>query len=101
MSLTSDVPGLLPSPAPGVIARDMADGAVLFRAISETYFGLNAVGAQVWALLPPANRTAEEVCAELCSRYPDVPPQQIGSDVMSLLAALREAELVVELERSP
>jgi hypothetical protein len=86
---------LLPAPHPDVIFGSLSDGAVLFATASEVYFGLSDVGSRVWELLPPARRTMEELCVELCRQYPDVPPGTIRTDVEELLADLLANGLVL------
>ncbi len=72
----------------------MADGAVLFHAPSETYFRLNAVGATVWTMMSGANPSLNDVHAALSATYPDVPVEQIASDVQALLQELLAQGLV-------
>lgn len=84
----------LPHPAPGVLFQPVPDGAVLLDTRSEAYFGLNAVGARIWQLLPPATETADELCAALRAAYPDAAAETVRADVAALLRALRDAGLV-------
>ena len=37
------------------LASAVEDGAVLLHAGQEVYYGLNAVGARIWQLLPPSD----------------------------------------------
>lgn len=83
----------LPVPAPGVIVQALDEGVVLFDGRSETYFGLNTVGAAVWALLPPAQRTVGAVCGQLSATYPEVPMATLLADVNALLDDLVAAGL--------
>lgn len=85
---------MLPRPAPGVLFQSVPDGAVLLDTRSEVYFGLNAVGARIWQLLPPATRTADELCAAVHDAYPDAPEDTVRADVRNLLRALEDAGLV-------
>jgi hypothetical protein len=78
---------MLPSPGPGVLFQALPDGAVLLDTRSEVYFGLNAVGARVWQLLPAA-RTLDELCTAVAAEYPDADPQRVRADVANLVAAL-------------
>ena len=78
---------MLPSPGPGVLFQALPDGAVLLDTRSEVYFGLNAVGARVWQLLPAA-RTLDELCVAVAAEYPDADPQRVRADVTNLVAAL-------------
>lgn len=86
---------MLPVANPKVIFKALSDGAVLFSSEDEVYFGLNAVGAQVWALLPPVSGTFDELCAAIAAQYPDVDPQVIHDDVRELLAELASHHLVL------
>jgi hypothetical protein len=86
---------MLPVANPKVIYRALSDGAVLFSTEDEVYFGLNAVGARVWELLPPVSSTLDELCAALAAQYPDVDPNVIRSDVVELIEELRSHRLVV------
>jgi hypothetical protein len=75
--------------------QTVADGAVLLHTQDEIYFGLNAVGARVWQLLPDCAELGE-VCAALSASYPDADPQVIRADVAELLTQLCDNRLVVE-----
>lgn len=90
----------LPHPAPGVLFQPVPDGAVLLDTRSEVYFGLNAVGARIWQLLPPATRTEDELCAAVREAYPDAPAEAVRADLASLLRALKDAGLVAAGVRS-
>ena len=79
---------MLPSANPSVIFQQLEDGAVLFLPTSELYFGLNAVGALIWTLLPPRTETLDAICASVSSTYPDVAASTIRSDVEELLDQL-------------
>jgi hypothetical protein len=85
---------MLPRPAAGVLLQSVADGAVLLDTRSEVYFGLNAVGARIWRLLPPATHTLDELCEAVCAAYPDAPPATVRTDVAGVLRALEDAGLV-------
>lgn len=84
----------LPSPNTHVVFCEVADGAVLLSTADETYFGLNLVGARIWALLPPANTTLETMCEALAREFPDVDPAVLQDDVAALLTELRRNGLV-------
>lgn len=86
----------LPRPNPAVVFCAVEEGAVLLSTEDETYYGLNAVGARVWSLLPPAHLTLESLCAALAADYPEADPDELASDVMALLDDLLESRLVVQ-----
>jgi hypothetical protein len=84
----------LPQPSASVVFCEVEDGAVLLSTTTETYFGLNAVGARIWALLPPANASLENLCEALSREFPDADPAVLREDVNALLADLRQNGLV-------
>jgi hypothetical protein len=84
----------LPSPVAGAIFRKLPEGGVLFSTDSEVYFGVGAVGARIWELLPPQTRTIDEMVAILASQYNDVPASQIRADVERFLSELLTNGLV-------
>lgn len=75
----------LPTPSPDVVFQKLEDGAVLFAPGTETYFGLNEVGALVWQLLPPVSGSLDELTTELAARFAEVPAATIRTDVLELL----------------
>jgi hypothetical protein len=82
----------LPRPHPQVVVRTLPDGAVLFHAGTETYFGLNATGTAVWEAIAGGSRI-EFVIARLAAAHPDVSADTIREDVAALLADLAAAGL--------
>lgn len=74
-----------------VLAQEVGGEAVLLDMTSEQYFGLNPVGARIWALLPECP-TLGDVHARLCSEY-DADPAQIESDLLTLAQSLLAAGL--------
>lgn len=86
---------LLPVAAPAVIYKALADGAVVFSTQTEVYYGLNAVGAQVWELLPPTSTTFDELCDAVARQHPDVDAEVIRADIAELLRELEAHGLVV------
>jgi hypothetical protein len=84
----------LPTPRPGVLFQPVDDGAVVLDPVTETYFGLNAVGARVWQHLPPVTGSLAELCAALHTHYPDADLDMITTDVRELLGVLAENALV-------
>lgn len=87
---------ILPHPHPAVMFREVSDGAVLLQMEDEIYFGLNEVGARIWQLLPPVSSSLEALCASMSLLYPDVPPEQISTDIAELIEQLLENRLLVE-----
>ncbi|HWA16524.1 MAG TPA: PqqD family protein [Gemmatimonadales bacterium] len=83
----------LPQPSPTVVACDVEGGAVLLSTESETYFGLNAVGAKIWSLLPQ-HASIESLCQALQREYPEVEMAVLVTDATELLDDLRKGGLV-------
>ena len=75
----------LPRVSPDVVWTTVADGAVLFSASRELYYGVNEVATFVWEQLPAASRTLEELCAAVQAKFPDARPEQVRTDVLELL----------------
>jgi len=76
--------------------QPITDGAVLLHTEDEIYFGLNAVGARVWQMLPPQCAELDDLCANLSATYPDADANEIRADVIELLDHLRAERLVVD-----
>jgi hypothetical protein len=72
----------------------MPEGAILFSTATEIYFSLNAVGVQVWHLLPPVCATESEVVNALAKQHPDASSEAIASDVSQLIRDLVDNGLV-------
>lgn len=85
----------LPQPSPNAIFKELEEGGVLLSTTDEVYFGVNPVGARIWALLPPVTRTFGELCGELEKTYPGAPADLIRADAQEFLEALRASSLVV------
>jgi len=100
MTEASESERLLPIPEGSVVYKAVADGAVLFSGVTEVYFGLNTVGAQIWELLPPATTRLDDLVAEMARRYPDVGVEELRADVVQLLTELEEFQLVVAPARA-
>jgi hypothetical protein len=86
---------MLPTRNEAVIYRTLSEGAVLFSLTDEVYFGLNAVAAEVWEMLPPVHKSLDSLCAELAARHPDVPAASLRADVIELLTSLQEFGLLL------
>lgn len=75
-----------------VLAQEVGDEVVLLDLAGERYFGLDPVGTRIWNLLPDsADLTG--VLTQLCAEF-NAPREQIETDLLALVAALREAGLV-------
>lgn len=70
-----------------VLFQPVPEGGVLLDTASETYYGLNAVGARICELLPH-HESLDTLCAELSAEYPSVPATELRADVAELLDAL-------------
>ena len=75
-----------------VLMQEVGGEAVLLDLASERYFGLDAVGTHIWAMLADAP-TLSQVHTTLCSEF-DAPPERIQTDLIALVEQLSEAGLV-------
>jgi hypothetical protein len=74
---------------------------VLVLDLSEgVYYSLNRVGAQIWESIQEP-RSLREIHAELLRRYPDVPPERCGADLVRLLEDLVSYGLVTVTPAAP
>ena len=85
---------VLPKPKSDLIFRTLADGGLIFSPEFEVYFSVNAVGARIWSLLPPATDTLEALVTILAQEHSDVAPDVIRADVEELLAEFATHGLV-------
>lgn len=76
-----------------VLAQSSGDEVVLLDLRTEQYFGLDAVGGELWTALE-VGRTPDEVAETVCRSY-RVTPEVVRADMAELLAALLDAELLV------
>ena len=77
---------------PDVLARSVGAETVILDLASGTYFGLDPVGARVWALSQRGS-TLGEICDTLVAEY-DVSRERLEADVVRLAVELSRARLV-------
>lgn len=76
-----------------VLARPVADEAVLLHLASGTYYALDAVGARAWQLLARGD-TLGEVCDAMVAEY-EVEHAQVEHDILALVEQLAAHALVI------
>jgi len=79
-----------------VLVRELGGELVLLNLDSESYFGLDEVGARMWHELL-AGPTVEAACERLLAEF-DVEPAQLRADLDHLVWRLREAQLIQVLD---
>lgn len=63
------------------------DGETVMLSIDKgEYYGLDAIGSEIWALLE-GPRSVSEICTSMCERY-DVEPDICERDVLAFLGDL-------------
>jgi hypothetical protein len=77
----------------GVMFNRVGDEIVILDLDSGTYFGLDAVGSRLWALIA-GNHTVGEVLETMLAEY-DVAAEELDRDVFQLLGELEEKKLIV------
>ncbi|MET4698127.1 hypothetical protein ABIE65_001144 [Constrictibacter sp. MBR-5] len=74
------------------LSADLDGGVLLMSAEKGRFFGLDAVGGEVWRRLEVPARVSD-LCAGLAADY-DGPPDAITQDVLALLGRMAERELI-------
>lgn len=80
-------------PNEGIVSRVTNDEMVLVDLGEGIYHGLNPVGAEVWQRLD-GERTLQQVVNEIGTIYPEAAPDVVQADVIALMQALLDNELV-------
>lgn len=89
---TDFLPGTVIRAADGCVFSSLDDGAVILHLASGQYFGLNEVGARIWALLARP-RSIEDIQDEILVEY-DVDIDRCAREVRTLLSDLKQANLI-------
>jgi len=77
---------------PEIVHSDM-DGEIVMMSIEQgEYYGIDAIGAEIWTMLEEA-RSIREICASLCERY-DVDESVCQQDVMRFLEQMVERKII-------
>ena len=77
--------------APNVLVRDLGGELVLLNLGSESYFGIDQVGARMWGVLTESPSLAEAL-ATLTGEY-EVEPGDLETDLRALVSSLCAAGL--------
>lgn len=93
MALTNDLNRKLVL-SPEVMFQELGGEMVLLDLASESYFGLDEVGARIWALLNEQGEL-QTVFEAMLAEY-DVEPRELEKDLRELVERLLEAGLVSE-----
>jgi len=75
------------------VSADLSGEVVILGMKEGAYFGVDAAGARIWALLQ-TQRVLRDVVTTLVAEY-DVPEQQCASDVLAFVEDLVDRGLVV------
>jgi len=76
------------------VSTTLGDETVILGMRDGVYYGLDVVGARIWALLSTPQRVSDIV--HTVSDEFDVSPEQCERDVLALLESLSERELIRE-----
>jgi len=82
-----------PSPAPGVVGRQVQNEAVVVLAKESKIKVLNEVGARIWSLAD-GSRTIADIAAALCAEY-QVGLEQAQADILQFVVELLERGALV------
>ena len=78
--------------APEQVSSDLAGEAVILDLKQGVYYGLDEVGARIWALLQQP-RSVEAIRDAILAEY-DVEPERCERDLLELLGELSAAQLI-------
>lgn len=81
-------------PSPGQVSADLAGEVAILNSKTGIYYGLDPVGARIWALVQQG-KTVEEMRDIMLEEY-EVEPGQLEGDIVHLLADL-EGKGLIEL----
>jgi hypothetical protein len=79
-------------PSEAIVSAEVGDEAVLLHIDTGVYYGLDEVGARIWALLAQ-ERDPQAIWETLVEEY-EVEPQQLRRDMSTFLQRLIELQLV-------
>lgn len=74
------------------VSCDLAGEAAILNLKTGVYYGLNPLGARIWALVQQS-RTVSEIRDAILAEY-EVEPARCESDLLSLLGQLAEGGLI-------
>ena len=74
------------------VSCDVGGEAAILQLASGVYYGLDAVGSRIWALLQQP-RTVREIRDTLLAEY-EVPAKRCERDLLGLLQALAAEQLI-------
>ena len=78
--------------SPEIVHSDM-DGEIVMMSIEQgEYYGIDAIGSEIWSMLEEA-RTIQDICAALCERY-DVDESVCQQDVIRFLEQMVERKII-------
>ena len=75
------------------VSCDLDGESVILNVTNGVYYGLNAVGGRIWALLQEKPRSIEQLRQVLLDEY-DVDPQQCETQLVALLQDLESKGLI-------
>ena len=84
--------------APDVLGSELGSEVVMLSLRDGTYYGLDAVGAEVWRLIQSPS-TIGHIVATIVDTF-DVDEERCRTDVVALIGALRDRQLVHVRERT-
>lgn len=78
--------------SPEIVHSDM-DGETVMMSIEQgEYYGIDAIGAQIWNMLEE-EKSIEDICASLCEKY-DVEASVCQRDVIRFLENMHEQKII-------
>lgn len=79
-----------------IVCSELDDEMVLLNVETGVYFGLDAIGAEIWKLLVKG-ASEDEIVIRLLEEY-DVQPEMVRVDVTAFVGALTSKGIVCEMK---
>ncbi len=75
-----------------IVSCELSGGAALLNLSSGVYYGLNEIGARVWAMVATP-QSVGDICLAIEGQY-DVAPERCYLDLVTILRQMADAGLV-------
>jgi len=82
---------------PDIIRLEIDDTVFLVGTDNDSVFHLNPIGAAIWKLLAKS-ANEEDVTQTLVEAFPDLPTEQVNSDVEKLFRDLESRGFLLKLD---
>jgi hypothetical protein len=82
---------------PEVVYTQLDQDLIMMKPKEGVYYGVNAVGTQIWNFLESGNRSLDEICKHLLNTF-DVEEQQCFTEMQQFLKEMIEQKMILVVE---